>query len=238
MGRHSTSYYDAAVRITAKQAIISQQRIISNIICLWIKNSLNTDAKRKLRYFKTSYTFNNQYHEAVIFFVIVKMVRPVTREGRSYIKTNLKTMRMFHLNNDTPKANLYIAEWMNKISISGETCSEILRQKFNLYLTSSCPLFKDYMETRRIEWKEDRDFTAEQVRATELNNSNNLLTSGRWPNKDPNDAHILALVGVSQKLAYNLKKHKRNRKGIQQMNNQPTSGTSHPGLWNGQKGEW
>ena len=73
------------------------------------------------------------------------------------------------------------------------------------------------METRRIEWKEDRDFTAEQVRATELNNSNNLLTSGRWPNKDPNDAHILALVGVSQKLSYNLKKHKINRTGIQQM---------------------
>ena len=33
-----------------------------------------------------------------------------------------------------------------------------------------------------------------------LNNYNNLLTSGRWSNKYTNDAHILALVGVVQKL--------------------------------------
>ena len=30
----------------------------------------------------------------------------------------------------------------------------------------------------------------------------NLLTSGRWSNKDPTDSNILALLGVDQKLAY------------------------------------
>ena len=57
---------------------------------------------------------------------------------------------------------------MNKISISGETYSEIAGQKFNLYFTSSCPLFKDYMETRRSEWEEENDFTEEHVRAMAL----------------------------------------------------------------------
>ena len=39
-----------------------------------------------------------------------------------------------------------------------------------------------------------------------LKNYNNLLTSGRWSTKDPKDSQILALVLVSQKLAYDSKK--------------------------------
>ena len=39
-----------------------------------------------------------------------------------------------------------------------------------------------------------------------LKNYNNLLTSGRWSSKDTKYAQILALVGVDQKLAYDLKK--------------------------------
>ena len=43
-----------------------------------------------------------------------------------------------------------------------------------------------------------------------LKKYNNLLTSGRWSNKDPNDANILALVGVDQKLANDFKKPSEN----------------------------
>ena len=34
----------------------------------------------------------------------------------------------------------------------------------------------------------------------------NLITSGRWFNKDPKDSQILSLVGVAQKLSENSKK--------------------------------
>ena len=34
-----------------------------------------------------------------------------------------------------------------------------------------------------------------------LRKYNKRITSGIWPNKDPKGAHILALVGVAQKLA-------------------------------------
>ena len=90
--------------------------------------------------------------------------------------------------------------------IAGETYSEIVRQKFTLYYTSLCPLFKEYMETRRSEWQEDKDFTEDQVRSMDLNNYNNLLTSERWYTKDTKDAQILALVGVAQNLADESKK--------------------------------
>ena len=40
----------------------------------------------------------------------------------------------------------------------------------------------------------------------ELKKYNNIITSGGWSNKDSNDAHILALVVVAQKLVYDLKK--------------------------------
>ena len=39
-----------------------------------------------------------------------------------------------------------------------------------------------------------------------LKNYNNLPTSGRWSTNDPKDAQILDLVGVDQKLAYELNK--------------------------------
>ena len=80
---------------------------------------------------------------------------------------------------------------MNEISIAGETYSEIVRQKFTLYSTSSFPLSKDCMYTRRNEWEEDKEFTADKEIDMGLNKYKNLPTSGRWSNKDTNDAHIL-----------------------------------------------
>ena len=95
---------------------------------------------------------------------------------------------------------------MNEISISGENYSEITRQQLTLYSTSPCPLFKDYMNTRRSDWEEDKKFTAERVRSMYLKKYNILLTPGRWYTKDPKDSQILALVGVAQKLADDSKK--------------------------------
>ena len=86
---------------------------------------------------------------------------------------------------------------MNEISIEEETHSEIVRQKLKLYSTSSCPIFRDYMETIRSEWEEEEKFTEDQVRSMDLNKYNNILTSERWSTKDPKDANILALVIVS-----------------------------------------
>ena len=57
------------------------------------------------------------------------------------------------------------------------------------------------MYTRRSEWEDEKGFTEKRVTDMELNNYNNLLTSGRWSNKDPKDSQILDLLVVAQKLA-------------------------------------
>ena len=44
------------------------------------------------------------------------------------------------------------------------------------------------------------------MRAMALNSYNKPLTSGRWSTKDPKDDQILALLGVSQNIAYDSKK--------------------------------
>ena len=62
------------------------------------------------------------------------------------------------------------------------------------------------MYTRRNEWEEDKEFTADKVISMVLKKYNRLLTSERWYNKDTNDAQILSLVWVSQKLADDSKK--------------------------------
>ena len=81
-----------------------------------------------------------------------------------------------------------------------------MRQQLNLYSNSECPLFKNYMETRRSEWEEDKEFTSDQVRAIGTNKYNNFLSSGRWSNKDSKDAQILAVVGLDQNLSDESKK--------------------------------
>ena len=75
---------------------------------LWIKNSLTTDSKRKLRAFNYAYTLNAQDDGATMFFVIVKMVQPDTHSGCSDIKYKLENMKMSHFKHDIPKANLQI----------------------------------------------------------------------------------------------------------------------------------
>ena len=167
------------------------------MLFLCINNYLTTDTKSKLRYFKYAYTFNTQDDGYAMLSVIVKMLRPDTRAGCLDTKYNLENTKMSHLKHDTPKDKLHIAESLNEISISGETYSEIVMQQFTLYSTLSCPLFKDYMETRRSEWEENKGFTAEQVRSMTLKKYNNLLTSERWYTKYPKNSQIIYLVGIA-----------------------------------------
>ena len=89
LGRHTTEEYVPAAYVPYKQEIIAQQRTRSNIIILYIKNSMNTNVKLKLRAFKTSYTYKNKYGGAAIFFSIIKIVYPDTHVGFSDIKINL-----------------------------------------------------------------------------------------------------------------------------------------------------
>ena len=51
-----------------------------------------------------------------------------------------------------------------------------------------------------------------------LKKCNNLLTSGRWSNKDPKDDHIMDLVGVAQKLSDD------SNKSSDKYNNDPAKG--------------
>ena len=67
-------------------------------------------------------------------------------------------------------------------------------------------LFKYCMKTRRSDWEEDKEFKAEQVRAMDLKRYNNLLTSGRWYNKDPKYYQMLDLGVVDQNIADDPKK--------------------------------
>ena len=75
MGYHPTTNYSAGLYDAAKQAAINQQRLRSNMLGIWIKNSLNIDSKRNLRAFNYAYTLNGQDDGATMFFVIVKMVQ-------------------------------------------------------------------------------------------------------------------------------------------------------------------
>ena len=145
LGSHLTANYAAVLENAAKQAVIAQHYLRSKMLCIWIKKSLTTNANRKLRALKYAYNFNAQDDGATMLFVTVKMVRLDTRTGCSDIKSKPENTKMPHLKNDTPKTNLHISEWMNDISIAGGKYSEIARQIFTLYSTSSCQLFKDYM---------------------------------------------------------------------------------------------
>ena len=109
MGRHPTVDYLPTEDVHTNKLIIAQQHLRSNMISLCIKKPLTSDTKFKLRYFKTSYTYNNQDYGSAMFFVIVNFVCPDTHEGLSDINTNMETMRMSNFNHDITKANLQIA---------------------------------------------------------------------------------------------------------------------------------
>ena len=82
LGCHPIEDYGSAVDFPVKHIIISQHRLRSNMIGLWIKKSLTNDAKHMLSAFRTAYNFNNQYDGTAMLFFIVKMVRPDTCSGR------------------------------------------------------------------------------------------------------------------------------------------------------------
>ena len=83
------------------------------MIVLFIKNSLTTYGKRKLKAFKSSYNFNAQIDGAAMFFVIVKMVWPDTHAVWSDIKSKLENTKISHFKHDILKANLQISGYIN-----------------------------------------------------------------------------------------------------------------------------
>ena len=72
LGHHPTENCAAGLDDTEKQSIIVQQRLRSNMLGLWINNTLTTDAKRKLMTFNYVNTFNTQDDGDTMFFDIVK----------------------------------------------------------------------------------------------------------------------------------------------------------------------
>ena len=81
LGCHPTKNYAEGLDNAEKQAIISQQRLRSNMLGLWINNSLTTDYNCKLRDSKSEYILNAQYDGSEMLFVILKMVLPDTHTG-------------------------------------------------------------------------------------------------------------------------------------------------------------
>ena len=153
---------------------------------------------------RDSFTFNEHEDGAAMLYAIVKTVKPDTRTGCSNVKVNLEKMTMKQFSNNVATANAQIVEWMDEIELAGDTFDKLVRHQFNVYETLTCQAFKDYIQNKRDEWEDDKNFTAREVRALALKKYNNLTESGRWVTKDPNDAKIVALVGVSEKLAKQL----------------------------------
>ena len=60
LGRHPTENDGAGLYNPEKYAVIVQQSLRSKMSGIWIKNSLTTYDKRKLRAFRSTYTFNTQ----------------------------------------------------------------------------------------------------------------------------------------------------------------------------------
>ena len=110
LGRHPIENHAAGLDDAEKQAMISQQRLRFNMLGIYIKNSLTTDTKHKLRAFNSAYTFKTQYDGDVMLFFIVKLVKPDTRAGFSDTKSKLENMKMPHFKHDIYKANLQIVE--------------------------------------------------------------------------------------------------------------------------------
>ena len=162
LGSHPITNDVSGLDKPVKQAAINQQRLRSNILGLWIKKFLTTETKRKLSTFSYANTFKTQDDGAAMSFVIVKMVWSETCAVCLDIKSKVENMNMSQFKQDAPKDNMQIAKWTHEISISGETYSEILSNKLNLYSTSSFPLFKEYMYTRRSDWEEDKDLTSKK----------------------------------------------------------------------------
>ena len=108
LGCHPTTNYSAGLYDVAKQSLINQKRLRSNMLRLWIKNSMTTNSKCKLRAFNYAFTLNAQDYGATMFFVIVKMVQPHTHSGCSYIKYKLENMKLSRFKHDIPKSNLQI----------------------------------------------------------------------------------------------------------------------------------
>ena len=64
--------YAAGLDDAQKHSIITKQNLRSNMLGLWIKNSMTTNSKCKLRAFNYAFTLNAQDDGATMFFVIVK----------------------------------------------------------------------------------------------------------------------------------------------------------------------
>ena len=109
---HRKENCEAEANYAAKKEIIAQQRFRSNIVSLYIINSLTTYPKRKFRDFKTYYTFSNKCYGAVTFCHPESMC-PDTCAVCSDIKNKLDNMKMYHFKQDVSKSNLKVLEWIN-----------------------------------------------------------------------------------------------------------------------------
>ena len=183
LGRHTTVDYGSADYDATKTSQMDQHSLMSKMLSLRIKNSLNTDGKIKLRVYNTSYVYNGQDHWVKIFFVVC-----------SDIKAKIETW--IYLSS----RNIYLCQthrYNNLLMIyplKGKPTQKIWSKN-----STSTP-HHHAQSSRNTRISAGKSGAAYQIRSMDLNKIQKLLTSGRCYTNNPKDSEILALVGASQRL--------------------------------------
>ena len=125
LGCYPTANYGAGLDDSANQAVIYQHLLSSNIIGPRINNSLANDSKRKLRDFRSAYTFNTHDNGSAIFFVILKIVRRDTNAGFSDINSKMEKWRCLSENMMPPKPTCTLKNGWMRYNFMGENIQKL-----------------------------------------------------------------------------------------------------------------
>ncbi len=169
-----------------------------------IKNSLTTEAKRKILAERESYHINGVPSGPLLFQLLMQKAIIDTWATSSLMRENLSNLDsyMTTVKSDIEECNRYVKMNYQGLQERGEQCDDIMIHLFKDYLVSSDREFVSYIKLKKMEHEEGQNhLQSEELKTLSLNKSAILHKQTLWNVKSPEKENVLALTGKVKKLS-------------------------------------
>jgi hypothetical protein len=219
------------VRAHAATYIGQQNRLAQDSYLMYefLRDSLTDAAHARVGLEATKYVINGTEDGPCYLKVILMKFYVETNATNFFLHQSLIGLpkKITELKSDIPAFNQYVQDTVKELAAGGETSTDLLVYLFLAYMAVEDKEFVDFIKRQKQDYDDGKEnITVEVLMDRALNRHNQLVQSGTWKAKTPEEEKLIALTAqlkeAKTKIAELSKNKKKSGSG---MPSTPKSGT-------------
>ena len=187
------------VRAHALAYVGQQNRLAQDSYLMYefLRDSLTDAARARVSLEANKYVVNGTEDGPSFLKVILMKFHVETNATNFYLRQSLIGLpsKIAELKSNVPTFNQYVQDVVKELAAGGETSTDLLVYLFLAYLSVEDKEFVDFIKRQKQEYDDGKEvITVEVLMDRALNKHNQLVQSGVWKAKTPEEEKLIALT--------------------------------------------